>query len=58
MRDAGEILERQRRWQQARRTLSWAEKVRLVERVRESVRALRASASLPHPSPGSQPANH
>ncbi len=36
-----ELFERQARWQRSRRSLSWAEKVRLVEAIRESVLALR-----------------
>lgn len=44
MPDAREILERQRRWQHGRTALTWAEKVRMAERIRESARALRASA--------------
>ena len=55
MPDSGDTLERQRRWQQGRAALSWAEKVRMAARIRESVRALRATARKPqdeeHPSP-------
>jgi hypothetical protein len=35
------LLERQARWQKTRRALSWPEKVRMAERVLESVRQLR-----------------
>jgi hypothetical protein len=35
------LLERQARWQKTRRALSWPEKVRMEERVLESVRQLR-----------------
>ena len=35
------LLERQARWQKTRRALSWPEKIRMAERVRESVRQLR-----------------
>ena len=55
MANAPEWLERQRRWQQRRAAMSWAEKVRMAARIRESVRALRATARKPqdeeHPSP-------
>jgi hypothetical protein len=44
MSEVREILDRQRRWQHGRTALSWAEKVRMAERIRESARALRASA--------------
>ena len=37
------LLERQARWQKTRRALSWPEKIRMAERVRESVRQLRRS---------------
>ena len=47
MRDAPELLERQARWQQGRTALTWAEKVRLAERVRESAKTLRATADQP-----------
>lgn len=35
------LLERQARWQKTRRALSWPEKIRMAERVRESARQLR-----------------
>lgn len=38
-----ELLERQSRWQKSRQALSWAEKIRMAERVRESALQLRAS---------------
>lgn len=47
MRDARELLELQSRWQRRRRALTWAEKIRLAERVRESAGALRASVGPP-----------
>ena len=34
---------RQADWQKARQTLSWPEKIRLAEKIRESVRLLRAA---------------
>ena len=54
MPDPEETFERQRRWQKARATLSWAEKVRMAERIRESARALRATAVSPPESPEPQ----
>jgi hypothetical protein len=38
-----ELLERQTRWQKSRKDLPWAEKVRMVERVREDAARLRLS---------------
>ena len=35
------LLERQARWQKTRRALSWPEKIRMAERVRESARQVR-----------------
>jgi len=35
------LLERQARWQKTRRALSWPEKIRMAEMVRESVLQLR-----------------
>jgi hypothetical protein len=35
MREILELLERQARWQKSRKDLPWAEKIRMVERVRE-----------------------
>jgi hypothetical protein len=37
------LLERQARWQKLRRELPWPEKIQMVERIRESVRKLRAA---------------
>jgi hypothetical protein len=34
MSDIKELLDRQARWQKSRKNLSWAEKVRMAERVR------------------------
>ena len=59
MNDIRKMLERQGRWQKSRRVLTWPEKIRMAERVRESILQLRAkppSASgpisriIPHPS--------
>jgi hypothetical protein len=38
MNDPGQILNRQAQWQKSRQALTWPEKIRLAERVRESVR--------------------
>ena len=35
------LLERQARWQKTRQTLSWPEKIRMAEAIRETVLALR-----------------
>lgn len=39
--DVAQMLERQARWQKSRQALTWAEKIRMAERVRESVIQLR-----------------
>jgi hypothetical protein len=44
MSDIQRLLEKQARWQKARRALSWPEKIRMAERIRESVIRLRATA--------------
>ena len=41
MADPGELFERQARWQKRWIALSWPEKVRIVEQIRESVLRLR-----------------
>ncbi len=48
------LLERQSRWQSARRNLPWPEKLRLVEALRESVQELR-SAPVAAADQGKQP---
>jgi len=45
MDEVQQLLERQARWQKARKNLSWPEKVRMAEMVRESTRQWRARAS-------------
>ena len=42
MSDPIEMLKRQAQWQKNRQSLTWPEKIRLAERVRESVRQWRA----------------
>lgn len=54
MTDAQQALEKQARWQASRRGLSWPEKIRMAERVRDSVVSLRAGKATPIPRP--QPA--
>lgn len=47
MTDLEAMLKRQADWQKSRRSLTWPEKIRMAERVRESVGQLRAR---PHPT--------
>ena len=44
MSDIRWLLERQARWQRARKALPWPEKIRMAEMVRESASRLRAKA--------------
>jgi hypothetical protein len=37
------LLARQTEWQQARRSLSWAEKIRMVEAIRDSILQIQTS---------------
>ncbi len=39
-----QLLRRQAVWQRSRQSLTWPEKIRMAEMVRESVQQLRASA--------------
>lgn len=52
MSDIHRLLERQARWQKARKALSWPEKIRMAEIIRESARQLRAEASNENRGPG------
>jgi len=45
MSDPIQMLERQAQWQKKRQSLTWPEKIRLAERVRESVQQWRARPS-------------
>ncbi len=45
MSDVQRLLERQAQWQKARKALSWPEKIRMAEMIRESAIQLRATAS-------------
>jgi hypothetical protein len=42
MTDLEQMLKRQAQWQKSRQSLTWPEKIRMAERVRESVGQLRA----------------
>ncbi len=42
MTDFERMLKRQADWQKSRQSLTWPEKIRMAERMRESVRQLRA----------------
>lgn len=46
MTDVHGLFERQAAWQAGRRQLSWPQKVRMVEAIRESVARLRDSRSI------------
>jgi hypothetical protein len=54
MDDVQEMLRRQAVWQKSRQSLTWPEKIRMAELVRESVQQLRAS-SLPKGNPKLSP---
>ena len=41
MTDVRRLLERQAEWQKARRGLSWPEKIRMAEAMRDAIRQLR-----------------
>jgi len=40
--DVQELLRRQAQWQKSRRALSWPEKIRMAEEIRESIKMLRS----------------
>jgi hypothetical protein len=46
MNEIRDLLERQARWQKTRQALTWPEKIRMAERVRESIRQMRAESPL------------
>ena len=57
MTEIEQLLERQARWQESRAKLSWAEKVRLAEILREAAIALsrgRRKPRQPPPAPDSE----
>lgn len=45
MTDVKELLKRQARWQKSRQQLTWPEKIRMAEQVRDSVVALRRGST-------------
>jgi hypothetical protein len=52
MTDLEQMLERQALWQKSRRSLTWPEKIRMAERVRESAAQLRAQPRAADLAPG------
>jgi hypothetical protein len=53
MTDVERLLERQARWQRARQTMSWPEKIRLAEGMRSSIEALRRHPVRQYAEPAS-----
>ena len=51
MTDLEQMLKRQTEWQKSRQSLTWPEKIRLAERVRESVGQLRVEPRPAVPGP-------
>ena len=51
MTDLERLLKQQADWQKSRRALTWPEKIRMAERVRESIRQLRLPPRPLPPSP-------
>ncbi|MGH9316587.1 MAG: hypothetical protein ACRD1P_05730, partial [Thermoanaerobaculia bacterium] len=47
MTDVRRLLERQAEWQKARGRLSWPEKVRMAEAMRDTIRQLRGDGTRP-----------
>lgn len=45
MNDIQQLLERQAEWQRSRAAMPWPEKIRMAEKIRESILLLRASAA-------------
>ena len=56
MNDVQVLLERQANWQKSRQALSWPEKIRMAEEVRDSARRLRKTWGEPSGKPKSTPA--
>ncbi|MBK5296609.1 MAG: hypothetical protein JJE40_05565 [Vicinamibacteria bacterium] len=52
MTDVDDLLKRQAEWQKSRQSLTWPEKIRMAERVRESISLLR---ERPRPTPPALP---
>jgi hypothetical protein len=53
MDDSSKRFSQQALWQKNRRSLSWPEKVRQAEAMRETIIRLRASKPVPQPEPRS-----
>ena len=54
--DVQELLRRQAEWQKSRKDLPWPEKIRMAEKIRDSIRTLRAtSAKKVHQKPQPPP---
>ena len=53
MNEVQALLEKQARWQRSRQALSWPEKIRMAEAIRESARQLRQVP--PEPAASAQP---
>jgi hypothetical protein len=51
MTEIQQVLERQAAWQKERRHLSWEEKIRMIEDLRESIREMRESQPSAQTSP-------
>jgi hypothetical protein len=51
MTDLEDMLKRQAQWQKSRKSLTWPEKIRMAEQVRESVTQLRAQPRPTQPAP-------
>jgi len=49
MSDVLELLRRQARWQKSRQALSWPEKIRLAQQIRDSIRTLRGACEAQKP---------
>ena len=43
--DVKELLRRQAQWQKSRQALSWPEKIRMAQQIRESIQTLRATST-------------
>ena len=52
MTDLEQMLKRQTQWQKSRQSLTWPEKIRMAERVRDSVRQLRVQPRPFHAAHG------
>ena len=49
--DVRQLFERQARWQKSRQALSWPEKIRMAERIRDSIQMLRVTCGEQVESP-------